>query len=298
MATLIQVTCKRCGISFYRDAGHVKENQKLGHNFYCSLLCQFSARVSRKILVCENGACGKQFERTLKHVLIHNYCSQSCAAIVNNQKFPKRGPGFRICEYKKCKKRFQGWRQYCSRLCMRMGRRRYLPEELLEILKFAAHKLERTPAKRELPDVKGCIVKAFGTWNKAIIAAGLEPNRSHDHRMYSRTKTKAKDGHVCDSISEAIIDNWLTQQHIPHDKNVAYPDTHHTVDWRLESGTFVEYFGLAKDSPRYDREIVIKKELCRRHGIRLVEVYPHDLYPVTKLHDKFMLQLKTHSMLF
>ena len=127
----------------------------------------------------------------------------------------------------------------------------------------------------------------LGSGNKAIEIAGLQPNRSHENRMYKRTRTKAVDGHVCDSVSEAIIDNWLTKNKIPHERNTHYPNSKHLADWSLSNDIFIEYFGLAKDSPRYDRSVSEKKRLCRKHNIKLIAIYPKDLYPKVRLEDKF-----------
>ncbi len=80
--------------------------------------------------------------------------------------------------------------------------------------------------------------------------------------MYKRICAKAADGHLCDSVSELLIDNWLYENKIPHERDAHYPGTHHKSDWAImieEQKTFVEYFGLANDSPRYDRAIEEKK---------------------------------------
>ena len=107
--------------------------------------------------------------------------------------------------------------------------------------------------------------------------------------MYRRTRTKARDGHVCDSVSEALIDNWLHQHKISHARDAKYPTTKHRADWSIQDGkVFIEYFGLAKDSPRYDREVKIKKNLCRKNKIKLIEIYPSDLYPKVSLEHKLL----------
>ena len=129
----------------------------------------------------------------------------------------------------------------------------------------------------------------FGSWNNAITTAGLKPHRSDDNRMYRRTRTKARDGHICDSVSEALIDNWLAKHNIYHTRDAKYPTTNHKADWAIGNGKiFVEYFGLAKDSPRYDREVKIKKNLCLKNKIKLVEIYPSDLYPIVALESKLL----------
>lgn len=175
---------------------------------------------------------------------------------------------------------------YCSKICYQKSRVRHTPNNLIKSLKEIYTKFGRVPAKREVLEFAHACIYAFGSWNNAVRAAGLEPNRSHEDRMYKRIMTKAKDGHLCDSISEAIIDNWLDEQNISHRRNVGYPGTNHMADWAIDKNTFIEYFGLAEDSPRYDRAIRKKKELCRKNGIDLIEIYARDLYPDNCLNER------------
>ena len=172
-----------------------------------------------------------------------------------------------------------------------MGRFRYTKKELVDLLKSHFNKNGRVPARREVPEISHKATHLFNSWNKALIAAGLEPHRSHDHRMYKRLKAKAQDGHLCDSTSEAIIDNWLYKNKVRHSRNVPYPNTGHLSDWATKNDKiFIEYFGLAKDSPRYDRSIREKITMCRKNKIKLIGVYPKDLYPTNKL-DKILSKL-------
>jgi len=221
----------------------------------------------------------------------HNYCSKSCAAIVNNKRYPKKHPKpeFRVCV--RCGKKFRkstGNKKYCSMRCRREAER-YTPKELLGIVKDTAQRLGKIPARRELREIDSACRKLFGSWNNAIIAAGFKPNRSHSQRMYKCANTKALDGHLCDSISELIIDNWFMENNISHERDVSYPTTNHKADWAINvkgQAVFVEYFGLANDSPRYDRTIRKKKMLCRKHKLTLIEIYPQDTYPKEYLNDK------------
>jgi hypothetical protein len=286
MAKFIKVRCKNCNKVFLKDERYYKENIKLGHNFYCSRKCEYKYKTRRKILRCEN--CGKKFERTPCAISPHNFCSQSCAAIINNKKRPERNAKKIKCE--NCGKFFKKWvvgnKKYCSLDCFAKARF-YKPEELLKIIKNAAKKLKRVPARREFSGSidKACI-RFFGSWNKAVSAAGLIPNRSHDDRMYKRVNAEAIDGHLCDSISEVLIDNWLYKNGVLHEKDVHYPRTNHKADWAIISKgnkTFIEYFGLANDSPRYDRSVKEKEMLCKKQGIPLIAIYPKDLYPKTYL---------------
>lgn len=284
MTKLVKIHCKNCNKIFLKDRGHYKENLKFGHNFYCSRKCEYKYKTKRETLKCEN--CGKPFRRTPHEISPHNYCSQSCAAIVNNKKclkgHAKIKPKLKTCV--KCGKQFRkstGNKKYCSIKCRREAGG-HTPKEILGIIRDTAQKLGRIPARRELREIDGACRRFFGSWNNAVITAGFQPNRSHNQRMYKQSKTYALDGHLCDSVSEALVDNWLAENNIPHKRNLPYPRTNHKADWGINingQNVLVEYFGLANDSPRYDRAVRKKKGLCRRYKIRLIEVYPQDIYP-------------------
>ena len=280
MVKFIKIRCKNCNKIFLKDKGHYKENIKFGHNFYCSRKCEYKYKTKRKTLICEN--CGKRFSRAPNDISPHNYCSRSCAAIVNNRKNPKRKPKFKVCL--RCSKQFRkstGNIKYCSMKCRGRVKPKHARQKLINIIRQKVKELQRIPARREMKESKTC-QKNFGSWNNAIIAAGFHPNRSHSQRMYKRTNTKALDGHLCDSVSEALIDNWLTKNKISHERDVSYPETNHKADWSIfveRKKIFIEYFGLANDSPRYDRTMKEKKGLCRKNKISLIAILPQDLYP-------------------
>ncbi|MEK9135307.1 MAG: hypothetical protein AAB451_03375 [Patescibacteria group bacterium] len=293
----IKVNCKNCGKIFSKDKGHYAENLKLGHNFYCSRKCEYQYKSKKQTLTCEN--CGKNFERTPHAISPHNYCSSTCAAIVNNKKclkgHAKIKPKLKICtecgeKYKKNTNNIK----YCSLVCRRKAEW-YTPKDLLGIIRNAVQKLKRTPARRELKNINDSCRKVFGSWNNAVLAAGFTPNRSHDNRMYKRADAKAFDGHLCDSISELLIDNWLYKNNIPHERDAHYPETHHKADWEISLGSqkiFVEYFGLANDSPRYDRAVKEKMGLCNKHKISLISIYPKDIYPKIFLEENLKNKFK------
>ncbi len=241
-----------------------------------------------KIFTCENPGCERTFSRFPKDISLHNYCSRSCAVTVNNKKFPKRTAPLKICRNVQCKKQYKKDGEYfCSFHCRGEAQRKYSRDELLNLIKEKCMTLGRVPTKRECPEIFSACVNTFGFWNNAIRAAGFEPYRSHDDRMYKRMRTKALDGHVCDSVSEAIIDNWLTEHGIAHERDVIYGATNYKADWQLSNGTLVEYFGLAKDSPRYDRAVRAKQTLAKEHNLSLIEIYPNDLYPQVPLSHIF-----------
>jgi len=299
MAKLIKIHCKNCDKTFHRQSGKFNEAVKFDWNQYCSLRCQFKFKTKGKILACEN--CGKKITRTPHAISSHNYCSHSCAAIVVNRNWADKRNGA-ILKCANCKKTFKKWligsnKKYCSKACQTEAKF-YNKEKLLKIIKNASKKLKRVPTKREFcGGVDKACVRLFGSWNKAVSAAGFIPNRSHDDRMYKRIVSKSIDGHLCDSVSEVLIDNWLYKNKIPHEKNVSYPETHHKSDWKIISDKkiiFVEYFGLANDSPRYDRSIKEKETICKRQNISLIAIYPKDLYPKTYLDFNLKKKLKDY----
>lgn len=297
MAKLIKLSCVYCKAPIFRSRGRVNEGKKFVWKTYCSLQCQIEYRQKREFLAC--AYCGKVIERISSKLSPHTYCSTSCAAKINNVKFPKRKAKVQICLYEKCQKEFKKRynKMYCSLQCRRKAEseRRQTPKELISAIIKLATALGRTPARRELGLTAYKCVTAFGSWNKAVTASGLQPNRSHDHRMYKRVLAKAHDGHICDSISEAIIDNWLHKNRVFHERHYPYPEGNYRADWAVlveGKAVFIEYFGLANDSPRYDRSTKKKQALCRKHSIKLIEIYPRDLYPkiqtAGKLENKLM----------
>lgn len=105
--------------------------------------------------------------------------------------------------------------------------------------------------------------------------------------MYKRRKCAAEDGHICNSVSELIIDNWFYKNNIDHQKETPYPKGKFTADWSLSKNTFVEYFGLVQDSRRYDEEMKKKQQICKDSVITLIEIYSKDLFPEVKLEKIF-----------
>lgn len=301
MTKLTKVNCKNCNKVFYRPNGRFNEAIKFGWNQYCSKKCEYKHRTTSKKLSCEN--CGRKMIRTLHAISPHNYCSHSCAMIVNNERYPRKRlkPKLKICLV--CGKTYRkssGNKKYCSLAC-RTEAQRYKPGELIDIIKKYFKKLKRVPTRREIPKgVNEACRKSFGSWNKAISAAGLIPNRSHDNRMYKRIISKAEDGHLCDSVSEALIDNWLFKNKIIHERDVRYPKTNHRADWEIRfknKKILIEYFGLANDSPRYDRCIKEKIKICNKNKISLIAVYPKDLYPKVYLNNNLKNKFKDYLLI-
>ena len=83
-------------------------------------------------------------------------------------------------------------------------------------------------------------------------------------------------GHLCLSLPEKEIDNFLYLNGISHDKEVFYPGSKMRTDWELlntEKRTFVEYFGLMSNKD-YAEKTAIKKKLAETNDIELIDIYP------------------------
>lgn len=147
----------------------------------------------------------------------------------------------------------------------------YRNEDLIDkIRKFYAEN-GRIPLKREFNSFR-IFRERFGSWNNAIKLAGFESNQV----IFSK-KFIAKDGHICDSFAEKIVDDWLSYYCIKHERNFPYKNTKMTADFRV--GNFlIEYFGLAGEMESYDQLIQKKRTLARDKRMKLIEIYPKDLF--------------------
>ncbi len=126
------------------------------------------------------------------------------------------------------------------------------------------------------------IKSIFGSWLNALIKAGILEDGT---RKTSRgIQSIAKDGHVCLSLGEKTIDDFLHQHGIAHEKEPKYPEGNFRGDFKV-NGTMIEYFGLV-GNPDYDAKIKEKTRICRKHGITLVAIYPDDLISKKQLENK------------
>lgn len=126
------------------------------------------------------------------------------------------------------------------------------------------------------------VKEVFGSWLKALIEAGILEDGTR--RTGRGTQCLAKDGHVCLSLGEKTIDDLLFRMGIAHEKEPHYPEGNYRADFQV-GDTLIEYFGL-KGNPDYDAKTAQKQRLCRKHGIRLISIYPSDLVSTKKLSKK------------
>jgi len=108
----------------------------------------------------------------------------------------------------------------------------------------------------------------------ALVKAGILPKGSR--KMKIGAMMLSIDEHLCLSIPEKEIDDFLFAQGIEHDKEVYYPNSNYRADWELfgsGSRTFVEYFGLMSNAAYADKARQ-KSMIASAHGIELIGIYP------------------------
>lgn len=115
-----------------------------------------------------------------------------------------------------------------------------------------------------------CIKRLYTSHLAALIDADVLPEGTR--RTARGTHCIANDGHLCLSLGEKVIDDWLSENGYLHDKEPHWPESNMRADFRVGK-TYIEYFGLVGD-PIYDVKIIQKREIARKHGIHLVELYP------------------------
>jgi hypothetical protein len=124
------------------------------------------------------------------------------------------------------------------------------------------------------------VKKKFGSWFEGLVQSGALPDGV---QVTARgVRCLADDGHVCHSLDEQCIDNWLSHNSLSHEREPPYPP-HPTLnasgrrraDWKV-GDTFIEYFGLVGD-PDYERKMDEKIALSAGLQVDMVAVYPSDL---------------------
>jgi hypothetical protein len=126
------------------------------------------------------------------------------------------------------------------------------------------------------------ITATFGSWLNALIQSSVLENGTR--KTARGIQTIAIDGHVCLSLGEKTIDDYLYSKGVIHSKEPRYPEGNYRADF-LVGNTFVEYFGLAGNE-EYDNKTTLKKKICQKHNLKLISIYPADLVSLKKLENK------------
>jgi len=174
LMNILPVHCLCCQKILYRNKGRINEAKKFNWKTYCSSKCEAKEKNKQQIFICSNLSCKKEFKRLLSATQNSQklYCSRSCAATVNNSKFPKRYALRKNCNF--CSKEFTGREKYCSTICKNKSQT-INAETIIQPIKSFYNQHGRIPLKREFLQTKAAR-KRFGSWNKAIKAAGFKPN--------------------------------------------------------------------------------------------------------------------------
>lgn len=164
----------------------------------------------------------------------------------------------------------KGWNFYCSRKCR--GRVENFSQLPLSQKKTLASNERITKRKRS-------------------------PKFCGSPELFARRRT-AEDGHICDSFSEILIDNWLFSYGISHEINVSYPGhSHFTADF-VVGDYWIEFFGLSGEVRKYDRNVARKLVLAKKYKLRLIKLYPKDLFPWNHLDELLAPVVYQHAKSF
>ncbi|MFH5822308.1 DUF2510 domain-containing protein [Georgenia sp. AZ-5] len=108
----------------------------------------------------------------------------------------------------------------------------------------------------------------YGSWAGALVAAGVaEPDTRENSRGI---QSRATDGHLCYSLGELLIDDWLTANEIDHEREPRYPDSDLRADF-LVGDLLIEFLGLAGNA-EYDAITERKRRLAKEYDLRLFEI--------------------------
>lgn len=275
---LIKLKCTNCKASVYRAGGRINEAKKFGWKTFCSVRCQGDSRSTQKFLRCANKECGNRFFRSEREVRKMNavYCSRSCAVSVNNSRHPKRKKQIIENTCGNCGKTFLKKGLFCSIKCKFKGQI-IKEDEITGAIKDFYYNNGRIPFKKEFNSYNAARNR-FGSWNKAVEAAGFTPNP-----VMFANKHIAKDGHKCDSLAEKIVDDWLNDRDIAHKRSVQYEyNPNFTCDFVVDD-YFIEFFGLENEHKRYSEIVKRKRVLAKKYNLNLIELSPRHLLPKNKL---------------
>lgn len=130
----------------------------------------------------------------------------------------------------------------------------------------------------------------LGSWFHGLVYSGVYPEGTV--KTARGIKTISKDGHVCLSLGELQIDNWLHHHGIPHEREVHYP--YHPElnpnggrrnglrsDW-VVGDVWIEYFGMVGEIT-YDEKREQKTILASSLGLNLISIFPPDLVRIDSI---------------
>ncbi len=311
MASLVEVVCSVCSQVFHRPLNRYNEALRKGWSQTCSSACRCLLQTTGSLEPCLS--CGKDVWITKSARDASQtgrfYCGHTCAATLNNRgrvrSAESRGKtreairknliskgitpleDTRTCEV--CGESFVPYRKdlrACSTTCgwlMTHGQLPVTREELIEIITKKFSETGCTPSTKP-PENQRLVFAAkkhFGSWNALMLFLGIKPNT----RYKLRRRVKCSDGHLADSLSERLVDDWMHHQGLVHERYKHYPNQKRMpCDFYLpEHDLWVEYAGLSGEFRNYDKTLEAKKALAVKYRINLVLIKPEHLYPTMNL---------------
>lgn len=128
--------------------------------------------------------------------------------------------------------------------------------------------------------------QVYGDWLNAVVASGY---LGEDGMLKTRYgyRVVAKDGCVCNSLAERIIDDWMHDNQIDHEKEPRYPcvvrelaGANFRADWKV-GDIYIEYFGLQTEKS-YALKTSTKILLCQLSNVTLIPLFPGDEYKLDR----------------
>lgn len=306
-----KTNCNYCNKEYERPVKRINAALKNGTKQYCCQECNSKdkARIAgieiRNCTICSKeirADRGRQ-ENTTSGKL---YCSRLCYSKADSFGHKKseeskrkasesikrtcRRKGLTVYEEKSCPVCgvvFRAKNKTCSNVCglkLKLGYE-ITKEDLDKFLTDIRSQTDIAPSTKMIPRRYYSSVKRhYESWNKAMKIFGFVLNT----QWVSRKCLSCKDGHVAHSISEMVVDNWLYDNGIKHERFKRYPGSRRDCDFYLpDSGQWVEYFGLKGETKEYDKGIEEKRVMAKEHGLQLVELTCDDLFPSIKIKEKF-----------
>jgi hypothetical protein len=127
----------------------------------------------------------------------------------------------------------------------------------------------------------------YGGWMETVKQTGFFGNNEIKRNSFGYS-VFAKDGDICYSLAEKIIDDWFFNNNIKHLKETDYPkcvkkllEKNIKADW-LINDIFIEYFGL-QSIKKYSEKTEMKILACKMNNVKLIALYPGDEYKLDEI---------------
>jgi sulfur relay (sulfurtransferase) DsrC/TusE family protein len=175
--------------------------------------------------------------------------------------------------------------------------------DLLDDLKRISKEIGRTPIQNDMKFFEFAAsvskyIDEFGSWNDAVISAGLTPNVT-SAIYYSEKGTK------CLSYYELVFANMLEKYEIEFLKEEPYKkymetNKRYKFDYVLKLNDkimFIEIFGI-EHKKDYKERTKNKIRMCKENNLNLMEIYPKDFisYKLEEIHKMFLSKLNIQTI--